>query len=399
MEKRYRELQDKSWLETKYIDQKLEIPQISRMLGCSPPGVRFALKRYKIPIRNTKFKFHKLNDKGWLIKKYVDQKLGTLDIAKELGCTKHGVRVALKRHSILLRTSKDANDIRLDRRGYQSEFVQLNDKEWLTDKHVGGKLAPLQIARIVGAKQGATVVKALRHFNIPIRICRRPFTSINDNFKVNQSVIDGCLLGDGCILNKCITPIFRKKNKYHDHVMMVAESLCGNMAARRVKKQISKGPVGTASEGKLFECYLFTTLSHCELKPFCDRWYPIERRDYPVGFRKSIPQDIEINPTVLLHWFLDDGSTSYRVRDKKIKYDQIRLVFCTDSFTKEDQEMLAKKVNNKYDLDMKTTPFHNSSWRLRIPQSRVPKFFEIIGPPPVKSLTYKWKILATNSCI
>ena len=68
------------------------------------------------------------------------------------------------------------------------------------------------------------------------------------------------------------------------------------------------------------------------------------------------------------------------------------IVFCSESFVKEDQEMLCERIAAKFPL---TPKLMKSQWgtgyRIGLPQSQTQEFFEIIGPPPVPSLAYKWK--------
>jgi len=53
-----------------------------------------------------------------------------------------------------------------------------------------------------------------------------------------------------------------------------------------------------------------------------------------------VPYDINITPTVLLHWFMDDGSTTQRRKDSKTK--QIITTFCTESFSYADNCLLKR---------------------------------------------------------
>lgn len=51
---------------------------------------------------------------------------------------------------------------------------------------------------------------------------------------------------------------------------------------------------------------------------------------------KVVPKDIVITPQVLAYWYMDDGS---KRGDVEAKY------LCTDSFTKDQLEILRKKLN------------------------------------------------------
>ena len=47
-------LQDKDWLYKKYVEEKLSSGDIAEIASCTPQGVLLALKRYNIEIKNNK---------------------------------------------------------------------------------------------------------------------------------------------------------------------------------------------------------------------------------------------------------------------------------------------------------------------------------------------------------
>ena len=97
-----------------------------------------------------------------------------------------------------------------------------------------------------------------------------------------------------------------------------------------------------------------------------------------------------INNKTLLHWFLDDGSTSFRRFESNTK--QVRLVLCSESFEKHQQELLCKKIHEKFGLHLRVRPCKGGfGWRIHACQKEVSDFFEIIGQCEVPSLSYKWK--------
>ena len=52
-----------------------------------------------------------------------------------------------------------------------------------------------------------------------------------------------------------------------------------------------------------------------------------------------------INNKTLLHWFLDDGSTSFRRFESNTK--QVRLVLCSESFEKHQQELRNLRIQSE----------------------------------------------------
>ena len=74
--------------------------------------------------------------------------------------------------------------------------------------------------------------------------------------------------------------------------------------------------------------YKFQTPVDKRLKDEYDRWYPNWN-----NFKKIVPDGLELTPKILLHWFLDDGTTSWR---KQKRSKSVRLTFCSESFSYED---------------------------------------------------------------
>jgi hypothetical protein len=128
------------------------------------------------------------------------------------------------------------------------------------------------------------------------------------------------------------------------------------------------------------------------LDNYYKRWYPKSN-----GYKKIVPPDIQITPMVLLHWFMDDGSSYIRIRKDykqnwQHKIRQIKITMSCESFSKEDQELLSKKIRDRFHLNFSTHRCNSGTgWRLVLSQPHVPLFYDIIGVCPVPSLQYKWK--------
>lgn len=68
-------------------------------------------------------------------------------------------------------------------------------------------------------------------------------------------------------------------------------------------------------------------------KSFYDRWYPHG------SIKVSVPEDLELNPTVCLHWYMGDGSLDCR---EQVKMFDINLH--TENFNKQSIDILLKKL-------------------------------------------------------
>jgi len=346
-----------------------------------------------------KVKYLQLNDIGWLKTKYEIEQLSCKEIAQEIGCSKDAVRIALIRCNIELRQSKETNKLLLKRKPKFSKYPLLNDESWIRQKHLVEKVSIGVLVKLSGAKQVNSVLQAFKKFDIeaiPHESCLVFLPNVkalplDNNLKINIDVINGCLLGDAWLethnkKSDNSNPSFNKRNKFHDHV-----SLINSLLFEDSKKIIEE-----------WHCINDKKLRYWKISSFCDkRLLLIFRKWYPEwnNYKKVIPDDIEINNILLLHWFLDDGSSSYRNRNyEKLGWiqrkKQIILTFCTECFEKENQQMLCDKINEKFPLNARlATTNSGTGWRIKIPQSKVEQFYEIVGPPPIQSLAYKWKQL------
>lgn len=157
------------------------------------------------------YKYPQLNNREWLHKCYVEQKLSTIEISKLIGVkTCNSVRQALIRNGIPVRSVSD----------------------------------------------GITI--------------KNP-----DFFVLDQEVIDGCLLGDGYMvrwnrLSDKSYPFFAKKNIYEDHVSYVA-SLCFTSNPHKNYKRVE---AINSFNGQPCHYYLLKTQAHKELLENYERWYP-----------------------------------------------------------------------------------------------------------------------------
>jgi len=350
-------------------------------------------------------KYGILEDREWLHGQYVEKKLTSTDIANIVGCTSCCVIKALKRNGIATRTAAQSRRIKDKRRSRSVKYGLLNDVEWLRKKYVDECLSTAEIARLAGAKTKGSVRQALIRSDIHVRnreevlallhregrcVSRKRSGKVaEDNFIENVSVITGSLLGDAALTKPNresgnTLPYFIKRNKNFEHVRYVAGLLW-----YKPDEQITLYVQNSATRKKCCG-YCMRSLTHDFLIPWYKRWYP-EWNEY----EKVVPDDIVMNEIVLLHWFLDDGSTSFRTRNGKLT-TQVRLCFNTQGFLKPNLDVLCELINDKFDLGARLAKDRlnkagNATWRINIPQSQVDKFFEIIGPPPVWPLSYKWK--------
>jgi len=270
-------------------------------------------------------------------------------------------------------------------RNYLSKYPLLNDKSWLQEQYVNNGLSTISIAKLAGSFCCNSVRRSLIRHNIPVRNSREgQIYNRKRDFILNESVVIGCLLGDGYMKkhrkeSKICAPYFAKTNKHLDHVQYVAGFLFNNP---------EKFVTSTTNlyKGRIFPRHILRSYTDECLIPIYEKWYP-ESNNY----QKIVPLDIELNETILLHWFMDDGS-SYCRSGRERRSKQIIISLASESFTKEEQEFLSQQMFEKWGLLVNIGKCKSGTgWRMYFRQSQAELFFSIIGLPPVPSLAYKWK--------
>ena len=352
--------------------------------------------------------FHKLNDVQWLSLKYESEKMSCSEIGHLISCSKDSVRKALIAAKIPLRTATETNRHVKIRSGFKSRmYPLLNDKKWLFENYITNKFSTVKIAKLAGAKKSNSVTQALVRLEIPIRDYDEmdELRRKNDFFVFDQDIIIGGLLGDGSmsIYNKQSKhdrsfPYFNQKSKWLNHALYIADKIFTRKSFERIELETIK------KNDKIFLSYTVSTLAKKELLPIYREWYPSSN-----NFIKLVPKTLLLTPGIMLHWFLGDGSTTYRNREKektahKIHREnyreaiQVTMVICSESFSREDNENLAGQMSQKFGIYAKISPTQEgrgSGWRIRVPNSSIERFFNVIGPCPKElqdTLGYRWKI-------
>lgn len=272
-------------------------------------------------------------------------------------------------------------------------YPQLNNKDWLVEQYIDKKISINQIAKTMGCKASNSVRQALIRFEIPLRNYREAqIVNRIDDFIINQEVIDGTLLGDASLNKHSKTsdvsaPYYIKKSKWEEYSLHI-----GNFLSK------SKTPNITYESYELEYKYRTSHVEYTTLRtessdllfPFYERWYPASN-----NYKKVVPSDLKLTPTSILYWFLDDGSTSYRKRNYQNSWtqnvSQVRLTFCSESFTKDENEFLSQQINGFGISSRVIKSQWGSNWRIMVNQKSVNDFFDLIDECPIDCMQYKWK--------
>lgn len=278
-----------------------------------------------------------------------------------------------------------------------SIYKQLNDREWLLQKYAVENLSALQISKMLGCKTSNSVRQALVKLGIPIRSYRdAQVIGRDDNLIIDKEVLVGTLLGDGSLQKSSKTslvaaPYYTKKCKWEDYSHHIGK--CFSKSGE-VNLTFEKAFLQRKKWNTNCEYYVFRTLSSVSLIPWYSKWYPMGQ--------KVVPKDLVLTPRAMLYWFLDDGYSTWRNREEEVcrsrnnktypqKTKQVILGFCSESFTKQENDILCKKIAELGIGASVRKCNTGTGWRLFIDQTSTNDFFDLIGECPVESLKYKWK--------
>lgn len=194
-----------------------------------------------------------------------------------------------------------------------------------------------------------------------------------------QELIEGHLLGDGCIDSK--GHAFRLGTNIQAYARKLQNEL--NMLADKKNKLTYHPPAK-----KIWKTGEFTSkeswTSVCCCKPIFwkqrERWYP--------DGEKVVPGDLQLTPTIINRWYIDDGYLTV-VPNRSIT----TVSLCTDSFSDEHIDFLRDAIGSAIGIDTGTCIIHRKFRRIVIyTKARVEKFLDYIGSPPVTEYSYKWEL-------
>ena len=144
-----------------------------------------------------------------------------------------------------------------------------------------------------------------------------------------KEIIVGLALGDLNIRRRSINTCLRFKQSYKNepymlHLFTLFQEYC-KMTPRVTDARL---------KGKVYQSMIFDTLTYAAFNYFFELFYK--------EGKKFVPKNIQelITPIGLAYWAMDDGTA-----------DRSGFCFHTDSFTKEDVQLLVDALKNKFGLD------------------------------------------------
>lgn len=143
---------------------------------------------------------------------------------------------------------------------------------------------------------------------------------------------------------------------------------------------------GEKQQKTVWSTTVFSTTS-VQLFKLYQMWYP-PPYNQKVSYIKRIPQDINITPTVLLHWFVGDGS-----------HNRSNITLHTNGFKEEDVSMLSNKLSQAggirtYVVHKKDRNYPDSTYPvLTVGRSDVDAFYSYLNQAREEELSMARKVV------
>jgi len=207
------------------------------------------------------------------------------------------------------------------------------------------------------------------------------------NFTKNQrEVIVGLLMGDGCVDNSdgknprlVANMISSNYLKYVDEKFGIFSNgvSLSKTAAENAKKNRETGFNPKAKEENYSDIYRWYSIRHPELEEF-DSWYNSRQ--------KLWPEDIELTPTVLKHWYCGDGhwensgTSNYiniSMSNEVENTEKVDSIFENVGLPSPDNYKIYERCSGRVDCDARFT----------VDQSH--KLWQYMGEP-LPDFEYKW---------
>lgn len=108
-----------------------------------------------------------------------------------------------------------------------------------------------------------------------------------------KELIDGLLLGDGHLAKQAKNARYAHSCKHKEYIEYLMQELGKqNIIVNHIYEKDNG-----YKTGKVYQCY---SLTNTTLTIHHSRWY--------TNRKKNLPNDLQLTPTILLHWYIGDGT-------------------------------------------------------------------------------------------
>lgn len=218
--------------------------------------------------------------------------------------------------------------------------------------------------------------------------CENPYKQLSYHWRYNPEHIPeltqklyeicvGLLMGDGCLDMTSSTPnikvemITEKYLKYLKSEFGILGSRNG-VYLHRTSEENKESSIHSSKDSEFSNTYAWRTRAHPKLKQFED-WYE--------SGKKVWPENIELTPTVLKHWYVGDGSYTEYNRMTISTGNEVENAEKIDNYFEEVNLPKPKWTENPKNGRM----IKHARWTVE--ESK--KLFEYMGSPP-PGFDYKW---------
>lgn len=131
------------------------------------------------------------------------------------------------------------------------------------------------------------------------------------------------------------------------------------------------------------ESYMVASESNSYFTTLRNKWY-LEKNNY----KKQVPEDIIITPTVLYYFFIGDGFSTLSA-----KTNSMRLFLCTDSFNLDSMRLLQQQIKTlNLNFNISCRNKDKQQYRLGLcKKQEILNFYSVIPECNLNCFKYKWK--------
>jgi len=207
-----------------------------------------------------------------------------------------------------------------------------------------------------------------------------------------KEIFDGLMLGDGGLS----APARGKKTA----ILMLSQTESKKEFVDDIYRKLKEKEVmiryttGNKEKDHIFKGKLIHTNKNTRIitRSYVDLRNEMFRWGYINGIGKTkIPSDVSITPLTLAIFYMGDGSIVQM--HKKQNYQNYRIQFSTQCFSKQSLTQFKKKVEQRYGWKLKIG-LHTSKWVINIFYLQdILNFLKITKPHMINCFAYKWQLL------
>ena len=299
-----------------------------------------------------------------------EQGENTVTLAKKFGTDPSVIGGRLKEAGVKLRPGGKF------KKGMARE--KYTDEDWLRTQYWDKKRSQVEIAAECGVTP-TLISQKMRKFGIPARSqTESKLLKYEKHVALDTgllSILEGELLGDGSLLlaHSGHSAAYQHGTKHRDYLIWLRQLLQEN--GLECGEEIYVSESDTFGTGTIQTSYSFKSRYFAELVALRERFY--------VGTSKVVPDDLVLNKTSMLHWYLGDGYLDRR---------RPSITLCTDAFDASSTRHLRAQLAM---LGIRTSlaSSQGRKTRIYIGMKATPLFIDLIGPCPTEIepiYGYKW---------